>query len=575
MRYAPLAFVGLALFTWLGFELFPGHSYLRGATQLYVPIIERLASPGYLSRDLVATHPNVTYTVYDEVALFTTQALGLSLHAALQVQQALFRLAWVAGLYLIARACAVDRFWSVMIAAIASLGMSLTGAGVIVLDPEPTPRGFAFGLTFLAIGWLAGEKPLLAGLAGGLALIYDARVAAPFWIVLLIALASDKQIRYLLRPCIPILIVFVLLLANLAQLQPGAAQSQDMFVKISPSVAMIQMTRTPWAWVSRWAPKEIWHYLAILVVGFWAMTRIWFKLNRQMCWIFVCLPLFGVLSVPLSYLLLERLRWAMIPQLEPAKTLAFSAAICLISCAIAGAEAIHRRRGWEATFWLAFVFLVQTNVQILNTLRLAHGLYAWQLGLALVLGGGIAWTGVMLASPQRWVALLAPFVAMFAVPLAVNYDGRGNPQHRQWQRPVNELAAWAGEDTWAGSVFAFPDAFLSLQPGVFRANSERAIWVDWESGAQCVYSESFAEEWWGRWQQMMRPKFSAERLQGMLALPVDYYVLKRENALAAVREGHVTLVPAVFRNGEYVVYEANQLRNASGALQVAGWHPGG
>ena len=110
MRSALLAFAALVVFTWLGLELFPGHSYLRGATQTYVPIIERLASPGYLSRDLVAIHPNVTYTVYDEVALFLTQAIGLDLHLTLELQQALFRFAWAAGIYLIARACGLDRF---------------------------------------------------------------------------------------------------------------------------------------------------------------------------------------------------------------------------------------------------------------------------------------------------------------------------------------------------------------------------------------------------------------------------------------------------------------------------------
>jgi hypothetical protein len=110
---------------------------------------------------------------------------------------------------------------------------------------------------------------------------------------------------------------------------------------------------------------------------------------------------------------------------------------------------------------------------------------------------------------------------------------------------------------------------------VFRANSQRAIWVDWESGRQSVYSDEFAQEWWGRWQQMMKPKFSAERLEGMLALPVDYYVLKRENALAVKNQDRITDIPAVFANREFVVYDANQLRNGAGTLQVAGWKPGG
>ena len=51
-------------------EIFPGHTYLHSATQIYLPMLERMDSPGYLSRDLVATNPNVSYTIYDEVTLF-------------------------------------------------------------------------------------------------------------------------------------------------------------------------------------------------------------------------------------------------------------------------------------------------------------------------------------------------------------------------------------------------------------------------------------------------------------------------------------------------------------------------
>lgn len=574
MRHALLAFLGLIVFTWLGFELFPGHSYLRGATQLYVPIIERLASPGFLSRDLVATHPNVSYTVYDEVTLFLKDIAGLDFRTGLLLQQILFRLAWLSGLFLTARACGLDKFWSVLVAAIASLGTSLPGASVALLDPEPVPRTFALGLTFLAIGWLAREKPLLAGLSAGIALVYDARVAAPFWIMLLTAFAVDKRIRYLLRPCLPILLVFALLLANLAQLQPGAPQAQDVFARLSASVGAIQIVRTPWVWVSTWAPDEIWHYLAILVIGFWATYRIWFKLNRQLRWMFISLPLMGVLSVPISYTLLEVLRWTVVSQIQPAKTLVFTVAFCLLACAIAGLEAARKRRMREAILWIAVVFFIEMNARILDALNLTHSLYACQSVLALILGGAVAW--IAMESPignRRLPALLVPCAAMLIIPFAARFDGRGSPEHGQELRQVNQLAQWAIENTWAGSVFAFPDAFQSLQPGVFRANSQRALWVDWESGAQSIYSESFAEEWWVRWQQMMKPPFSPKRLQTMLSLPVDYYVLKRDNSLSAGQVGRTISIPAAFTNDEFVVYEANQLRNAPGILQLTKARP--
>ena len=110
-------------------------------------------------------------------------------------------------------------------------------------------------------------------------------------------------------------------------------------------------------------------------------------------------------------------------------------------------------------------------------------------------------------------------------------------------------------------MFLFPDAGRDLYPGVFRAASRRAVWVDWSSGALVDGFESVAEEWWGRWQETMQGQFSAERLQSMLALPIDYYVLKRSDSLAEVRP--------VFLNRRFVVYDAADLRRALDPLRLA------
>jgi hypothetical protein len=566
MRRAALSLLGLIVFCWLGFAYFPGHSYLRGASQLYVPILERLASPGYLSRDLVATHPNVTYTVYDEVSLFLREIAGLDFRTALLLQQLLVRLAWLGGLYLIARACSVGRVWSLLTAAITSLGANLSGASVALIDPEPVPRAFALGLTVLATGFLAGEKPLLAALAGGLALVYDARVAALFWIVLLLAFGVDRQLRYLLRPCLPILLVFALILANLAQLQPGAGEQQDLTAKLTPLVESIQRIRTPWVWVSEWAAAEIWHYLAILVIGFWATCRIWHRLNRQLRWLIVCLPVSGVFCIPISFLLLEKFRWALIAQLEPAKTLVFTVAFCLTACALAGVHALQKRTPWEAAVWFALLFLIQINVRILDVWKL-NVTSARQLGLALAFGIVLAFGAMRLKRAAQPAMLVVPVIATFVLPLATPACSPATSGIETRTHSLQELSDWAARDTWAGSVFAFPDAWKGLQPGVFRADSQRALWVDWESGALSIYSESFAREWWERWGQMMRPKFSAEQLQPLLSLPVDYCVLKRENALTNQHGNRRTEIEAVFANDDFVVYDTNQLRNVSGKLQ--------
>jgi hypothetical protein len=84
--------------------------------------------------------------------------------------------------------------------------------------------------------------------------------------------------------------------------------------------------------------------------------------------------------------------------------------------------------------------------------------------------------------------------------------------------------------------------------------------VDWKSGGQVNYFESFAEEWYPRFEQTMDGKFSAARLEDMLSLPIDYYVLTRRHKLLDMK--------AVFENSAYVVYEAQDLRNASTSLRI-------
>jgi len=496
MRRALLLLSGIAAIAWLEFQVFPGHTYLQGETQILLPILERLAAPGFLSRDLVATHPHLTYTIYDEVTLFLHGAGGLDFRTALIIQQLLYRVAEVIGVFLLARAARLKDKFALLVSALVNLGAMLPGPAVLITDPEATPRAFAFGLVLLAMGLLARERPLLAGLAGGLALVYHVPTAAPFWGVALLAFVFDRRLRPLLRPALSILAVFVLLLANLAQLQPGVIEPQPFFAKISVRLAALQQFRTSFVWVSLWAGHEIWIYLAVWVCGIWATTRIWPSLNRQLRWFFVALPLCGILSVPLSDVLLEHLRWSLVPALQPARTLVYTVAIASLVCGVAGIHAATSRRALEAALWFALVLLGPLSEIV----------------------------------PSR--------------------------THSESVSPaVTQMADWADRNTWGSSMFLFPDAGREMYPGVFRAESRRAVWVDWTSGAQMKYFDSVGAEWWERWRDTMAPKFSYPRLQTMLSLPIDYFALKRAHRLMRIRP--------VFANREFVVYDAADLRNAA------------
>ncbi len=226
MWRAAAVFLGFLAVAWFEFDVFPGHTYLASGSQLYLPAIEHLIAPGYLSRDLVATHPHLASTIYDEATLFLHATAKLDLRNALVAQQFVSRIGALLGVFLLGRAVGLKPLPALLITALVNVGTFLPGPAVELIDPEPVPASFATGLTLLAIGWLVFEKPLLAGLSGGVALLYDPMMAAPFWLMAVAAFAFDKQMRRLVKPLLAILVVFGLLLANLAQLQPGTPDGQ-------------------------------------------------------------------------------------------------------------------------------------------------------------------------------------------------------------------------------------------------------------------------------------------------------------------------------------------------------------
>jgi hypothetical protein len=124
---------------------------------------------------------------------------------------------------------------------------------------------------------------------------------------------------------------------------------------------------------------------------------------------------------------------------------------------------------------------------------------------------------------------------------------------------TTNLAEWAASGTWGSSVFLFADAGRAAYPGVFRAQSRHALWADWKSAQAVAFSETAAARWQERWDRTMANGFSPERLESLLPLPIDYYVLRRQNQLAAA--------PYVFANHDFVVYDAQDLRNAAKPLR--------
>ena len=148
----------------------------------------------------------------------------------------------------------------------------------------------------------------------------------------------------------------------------------------------------------------------------------------------------------------------------------------------------------------------------------------------------------VLAAHLDW--RLAPAVAVaafFAIPMVggvVNYP-------RLHPRELAQLSEWARSSTLSDSVFLFPDAGHRLDPGIFRSEALRAVYVDWKGGGQVNYLRDFGEQWWFRWQQTMANGFRPEDFPKYSGLGISYVVLQAPNQMPRL--------PA-FENAKYVVY---------------------
>jgi hypothetical protein len=493
--------------TLLTYLQFPGHTYLQQDTQIYVPILEHLWDPSVLSQDILVQRPHVAFTLYDELALTLRWATGAGFEVILAALQIVTRGLGLWGIYLIALAVLSDRLWALLVMAVWGLGAAIDGPAVLVTEYEPSPRAFAIPLVFLAIGLMAWRRPVRAGTVAAVGFVLHPPSVLAFWVVYF---CVERR----LRAWAPFAIaVAVLLLA--ASTQPGVKESQPFFSRITPELERLQRMRASYNWVSMWWSEQWWkHALAAVVVavGYWRV--------RKLGAFLLGLPAIGMLSVPLSYLLLEKLKWGLIPQLQPARTLLFVTAMAVLLAAICGCVAVKKERWAEAGSWF-FVALVPPLVW-------SH----WWLAAALG-------AGLVAAAKYRWASVPVALACYFAIPLVghiTNYPAVRSPE-------LNALNNWASRDTPKDAVFVFPGAGKKPDAGVFRSEALRAIYVDWKGGGQVNYLPVFAAEWWARWEDvMLRPVDLAHYRE----VGIDYAVMPAGRTIPGLQP--------IFQNGRYQVY---------------------
>ena len=521
-RGSALAALGILAITALSFFVFPGHTYLEQDTQIYVPILENQWS-GALAGDLIVEHPHVSFTLYDEMTNGVRWVTRLPLEWILEGEQFVFRAAGFLGIYLIALSFGLDSSASILVTALWALGATIKAPAVLTVEYEPSPRSFAVPLLVLAVGLALRNRFRWAGLATAGAVLLHAPTTWPFFAVAAVFAIPRKGSWSLLT--YPLVALGVLVAIGLSQ---ATAEHQSFLGTLAPAQEASQRMRASYSYVSTWWGDWAWQYEFFAAVAIAALWRV--RAAREQ-WIWLGgLVVAGLLSVPLSWLFLDRLHLSVITQIQPARALLFVTGTAVLMAAVAALKASEKRRHVEAAAWFLFCLLVPVHAVFFEW-------PGWRVGcVAAVAASALA----TIARPRepRWrfaaALLLAPLVAYCA----------GVVLHGQLGTPdLRNLAAWARVK--GRGVYLFPEAGRDRSPGWFRASAVQPVYVDWKGGGQVNYLRGFSEQWAGRWNRVNILAASGASPKSYGDLPVDYLVYSHPLQ---------TSLPLEFHNESWWVY---------------------
>jgi hypothetical protein len=526
------AVVAIALLT---FFQFPGHTWLQQDSQIYVPILEHLRDPALLRNDVLVQRPHVSFTLYDEIALGLRRVTGLGFREILGFEQVTTRALGIWGLYLMATAAGLAAAPALMVAAIVSLGAMVVGPQVLTLEYEPTPRAFVVPMLVCAVGLAAHGRDVAASLAATAGLLIHPPTVYPFWGAYFLLALWPGRPEVMKRRLLGLLCLMGGLLALwiASRNQSGEAETQVFFSMLTPLQEQLQRMRTAYVWVSQWGPTLWVHYLLVCILAAAACWRIWHRLSLTLRVYIVGLPVVGALSVAVSWLLLERMKWALIPQFQPMRAILFIVLIMQFAAALAAVFAAERRRYPEALLWFVVAFWMPFS----SRMDAWPGWRAVAVLLALSALAAFAASGT-----RKWAMAVAALAGFWAIPHlggVINYPTLHKPELRQ-------LSDWARSNTPLDSVFLFADAGRSLDPGVFRSEALRAVYVDWKGGGQVNYLKELGEQWWFRWQQMGAGTYRKMDPAQYSALGIQYVVLQPKDRLAGYA--------VAYENAKYLAY---------------------
>jgi len=509
----------------LGMLVFPGRTWLQADTQIYIPMFERLWDPSLYSRELITSRPHLAWTIYDDVALLARAITRAGFENILLVEQFIFRALAILGIYLIGRRFAEKPAVAMLQAAIVSLGATIVGPSVLSFEYEPVPRGFAVSLLLCAIGLAIHGETLWSSIAASVAFLYHAPTTVPFWLLFAILILHSRRWIALAPP-----IVAAVLLLALSRLQPGLTESQHFFDRIPPAIEQLQRLRAPYNWVSQWPTEYFYHYAVLWFIGLAALFRLRRIMDFNSRLFFAGLPVLGILSIPISYLMLEVGKLAIAPQWQPARAVLFVTVCTVILCCIAAVEAGKSRRFLETLGWFVLPFLIPIH-------RSLFAAYPPQHVILILALSALAAIAVTVKGAQLIGAIAAFAMAIGLIP---SFGGVSN-YARIHNQALDDLSTWARTTTAKDSVFLFVDPGKDLQVGVFRAVALRAVYVDWKAGGQVNYFNELGLEWWRRW-QLVSVQHEIPRAE------VDFVVYRASSTPSGVTP--------VYRNAGFIVEPA-------------------
>lgn len=505
---------------------FPGHTYLHQDTQIYVPMLERIWDPSVLIHDLSATRPHMAFTLYDEAAIGLRHLTGAPFERVLTGEQFVFRAAGVMGIYLAAAALGLEFFPAIAVAAWCSLGAVITGPAVLVMEYEPTPRAYAMGLILLALGLAFQELWLASSATAGIAFLFHAPTAFVFCLLLSAWLIRKRNFRALA----PLGAAFILLILT-AYSKMGQVDPHPFFGRLDPVLEQLQRLRASYNWVSLWGAPVILQFIVLFGLAIIALRRV---RPARGAWFLAGLPILGLASIPLSYVLMEGMKWSLMAQIQPARATLFITITVLILSSAAGVRAGMAGRWMECAAWLFLVFLIPQQNRLWGDPKMPR---------EVLVAAALA---VVAAAILRFK--LQSMLPVFALACFFLIPGLGRVKNYPIVRTasLDALTAFASAQTPKDAIFLFPEAGKALYPGMFRAESKRCVYEDWKTGGQVNYFRSLAIEWWKRWRETMQqgvPDRSPDRYR---ALGIDYVVLNAGEELPGSLR--------VYQNSQFAVY---------------------